>query len=339
MNLNKLFFATGAVVMLLAGFIAIAPSALTCDLIYPNRIDSIWVCYHARFDPAIDSTILNPGDLRLKYSDFNVRTADSLLLKGWYIPAADTPANTILILHDLNQSKIQLLDYAQQFHDRNYNVCLMDLRAHGTSEGMEFSPGIPSVSDGKRMIDSLLKFKETQHIVVMGLGIGAAIALQVAVYDGRCDAIILQSPFDKSRLFLDRYAYKKWGPAKYFWSTILRKKEEKLLQYPVNDLNLTEIAKYLNLPTLFIAGANDEWVVTSETLEVFQASATEKRSYFWSRCGHLTIAADGGEDYYNRISNFLLAALPRKQKTTRYKKFALNDLPGYYHQDFRRRSY
>ncbi|MBL0105231.1 MAG: acetylxylan esterase [Bacteroidetes bacterium] len=173
------------------------------------------------------------------------------------------------------------------------------------------------------MIDSLLKFKETQHIVVMGLGIGAAIALQVAVYDGRCDAIILQSPFDKYETFLDRYAYKKWGPAKYFWSTILRKKEEKLLQYPVNELNLTEIARYLNLPTLFIAGADDEWVFTSETLEVFQASATEKKELLLVKdAGHLTIAADGGEDYYNRISNFLLAALPRKQKTTRYKSFS-----------------
>ncbi|MBL0105230.1 MAG: hypothetical protein IPP51_16530 [Bacteroidetes bacterium] len=147
MNLNKLFFATGAVVMLLAGFIAIAPSALTCDLIYPNRIDSIWVCYHARFDPAIDSTILNPGDLRLKYSDFNVRTADSLLLKAGTFPRSRHSANTILILHDLNQSKIQLLDYAQQFHDRNYNVCLMDLRTRNERRPGIF-PGIPSVSDG-----------------------------------------------------------------------------------------------------------------------------------------------------------------------------------------------
>lgn len=337
MNLNKFFFAVGSVFILLASFIAIAPSLLTCDLITPQKIDSLWVMYHVRENPEIDTTMMNPGDLGLKYSEFNVRSADNLLLSCWYVPATDTPANTIIILHDLNQSKLQLLDYAKQFHDRGYHVCIPDLRAHGTSEGVEFSIGIPAVSDVKKIIDAVLTWKETQHVVVMGLGLGSAIALQVAVYDGRCDAIVLQSPFDNFDTYIDRYAYNRWGFFDYFWETILKKKEGELLQYPVKELNLTEIARYLNLPTLFIAGSDDSLVYPSESLQVFQASATEKKELLLVKdAGHIDIAAVGGETYYNRISSFLLSVIPRKQKTTRYKKLALNDIAGNDFTDIRR---
>lgn len=319
--ISSLFFLTGA-------FIFLSPTLLIPDLIYPVRIDSAYIAFHANMDGNnIDSLLLNPSDVGLKFSDMKIITNDDLQLNGWYVGADDSMANTILIFHDLNESKILYIDHLKQFHDRGFNVCVFDLRAHGNSGGNEFTPGLPALNDAVQMIDSLMAKKNTRHLVLMGVGVGAAIALQTAIYDSLCEGLILQSPFNSYENYIDRYARSKWGIMYRIWFPVLKRRAEELLQYPLKELDLTEITKYTNIPTLFIIGSDDEKVYTSETLQVYDASVTEKKELFLVRnAGHQNIAKAGGEIYYNRITAFLNSTLPKKQKTTRYKKLALNDL-------------
>lgn len=321
MNFNKLFFAFSSIILLVAAFIYLSPALITNDFIYPLRVDSIYVRYHSVPNTAIDSNVLSPTDEGLIYKDITIKVNNGVELKGWYIPTIDTPANTVMIIHDLNQSKIMLLDHIRQLHDRGLHIFVVDLRAHGTSDGQVFTPGMPVIADMKISLDTLLKMQDTKHIVLFGMGIGAAIAMQTAVYDGRCDALILQSPFNNLQTYLDRYSYNKWGGMKYLWYPIFKKKVEKLLQYPIAELDLAKIASYSDLPVLFITGGDDEDVYTSETLQVYLASASPKKELFLVKnAGHYNIAAVGGEKYYNRISNFILNILPKQPKKTRFKK-------------------
>ncbi|HQW21859.1 MAG TPA: alpha/beta hydrolase [Bacteroidia bacterium] len=326
MNLNKFFFLIAAFLILIAAFINVAPTLITGNFIYPTRIDSTYIRFHSIENSAIDTNLMRPSDVGLDYSELSLKTASGELLKGWYIPTTDTPANTILIIHDLNQSKLMMLDQIKQLHDRGMHVCIFDLRAHGESGGEIFTIGMPAVGDMKLITDTLLTFLETKHIVLFGMGIGSAIAMQSAVFDGRCDAIVLQSPFNNLDTYLSRYSYKKWGNMKYLWYPIFRKKVEKLLEYPVSDLDLTKIAAFNELPILFITASDDDEVFTSETLQIFLASASQKKDLFLvKKADHNNIALVGGEKYYNRISNFINTVLPREPKKTRYKKLAFND--------------
>src|SRR6185436_12069370 len=138
MSRNRVFFSFASLLLLVAFFILIVPSLVTPDLLQPDRIDSSFVEFqrqqlfntHPESFEAIDSTIFfSPADLNLEYSNITVWTADSLKLNGWYISAGDTNANTILVLHDWNESKILKLNFAKQMHDRGLNVMLIDLRA------------------------------------------------------------------------------------------------------------------------------------------------------------------------------------------------------------------
>lgn len=340
MNLNKFFYLLSALLLLLAAFIYLSPNLVTSDFIYPDRIDSLYVRFHSVLAvkaPTKDqhlnspSNLYNPGDLALPYEKFDVKAMDGSVLRGWFVESPDTPANTLLLLHDLDESKINYLDQLKQFHDRGLNVCAMDLRAHGNSEGTEFSPGMISVLDVKMIMDQLLRRKSTHHLIVMGKGLGAAIALQVAAYDGRCDVIVLQSPFDNLNTYLERYAQKKWGPLKVLWYPVFRRKVEEQLQFPIHDLDLGAIAKYVKTPSLFIAMANDEMVYTTEILSIYDSSAAELKELFLvTRMDSVSGSHPGGEEYYNRISEFINTALPRKAKTTRYKKLALNDQQGHH---------
>jgi alpha-beta hydrolase superfamily lysophospholipase len=322
--MGKVYYFVSAFLFLSGAFILLTPMLLTPDLIYPERIDSTYIVFHAQqLSDRLDTLLLTPKDVDLKYEDISV-TSDGIQLNGWFVQSTDTPANTVIIVHDLNESSILYLDYLKQFHDRGLNVAIFDLRAHGSSGGTEFSPGLPAVNDLHLITDSVVAKNSTKNIVFYGSGIGAAIALQAAVYDERCKGLVLQSPFNTFENFVERYSTLKWGRMSSFWLPVFKRRLTKLLQYPISELDLRHIATYTPLPVLFIIGSDDDKVFTSETLQVYDASVSDKKELFLVRnAGHDNVAKAGGESFYNRITAFIVNAMPKEQKISRYKKLAL----------------
>ncbi|HNP49036.1 MAG TPA: alpha/beta hydrolase [Bacteroidia bacterium] len=333
MSFNKFYYLLSALLVFFAAFIYLSPGFIAPDFIYPERIDSLYVSFHSPSSfPDSEQTDAgdfseehyNPSDFAIDYSVFNVNMKTGGQLRGWYIAAEDTPANTILLIHDLNESKINYLDHIKQLHDRGFNVCVMDLRAHGNSDGTEFSPGEPEIEDMKLVMDTLLSNRETHHLILMGKGIGAAIATQAALFDGRCDVLILESPILNLSTYLDRYAYRKWSFLKAFWYPVFRRKVESLMEFPIRDLDLRNLVKYIKTPTLFVAVPDNELVFTTEILSIYENSVATRKELFLLNQGD-KVDIPGGEVYYNRISEFINGAIPKKIKKTKYKKLALHD--------------
>lgn len=333
MSFNKFYYLISALLIFFSAFIYLSPGFVTPDFIYPERIDSLYVRFHSMQDLE-DSTSnelndipeahYNPASLGLEYTEFNVNISCGQL-RGWFITAEDTPANTIFLIHDLNESKINYLDHIKQFHDRGFNVCMMDMRAHGNSDGIEFSPGEPAVQDVKLVMDTLLSIEETHHLILMGKGVGAAIAAQAALFDGRCDVLVLESPFSDLNTYLDRYSYQKWSLLKSLWNPVFRRKVEILLQYPIQDLNLKNLAANIKTPTLFIAIPDNDRVFTTEILSIYETSAAPRKELFLVTQSDSTDVVNGRTLYYNRVSEFINGAIPKKIKKTKYKKLALHD--------------
>ncbi len=330
MNRNRIFFSFASVLGIIAVFIMLSPSLVAPDLLEPERIDSLYLEYQRRqafmdqeenFD-SMDSTIFfNPGDLKIPFKDFDVRTADKLLLRGWYMQSDDSAANTLLILHDWNESKIQKLNFAKQMFDRGFNVCLIDLRAHGNSDGKIFSPGIGSVRDLKSILDSLLANPLTNHIAIFGSGISAGIALQNALYDGRADAIVLQCPYNSFYEFVKLYSYKKWGFTSFVFFPVLKRKLEKMIMMPLKNLHLSNFSKLVETPTLVMAAGIDEYYPALDSYAVYDSSAAGKKNIFLvKKSTHETIEPVGGDKYYNVIAAFINTSIPKKVIKTRNKK-------------------
>jgi hypothetical protein len=89
------------------------------ELVYPVHIDSLYI--KAQQDEYVRELQKNktkilprfyysPFQLGIEYSELEFTTRDQLKLKGWFIPVKDkSNAITILMLHDLNESRISLL--------------------------------------------------------------------------------------------------------------------------------------------------------------------------------------------------------------------------------------
>ena len=218
MTRNDFFKAVMIIVLVVAALIFFSPLIGISDLIYPVRIDSTYVKYQKQTFLSQSNQDTNsirkeflylPSQLGLRYKEITSVSPDSVKIKSWFIYSAEPSKNTLVILHDHNESRIRFIEDAKQFTDRGFNVCLPDLRAHGESGGLKFTLGKSEVMDIKILIDTLQK--SSKNISIMGVGLGANIALGVATNDDRVKSLVAQSVIDKYEVFIRQFAYNKWG--------------------------------------------------------------------------------------------------------------------------------
>ena len=106
--MNKVFYISSSLLLICIPFILWSPALLMPDIIFPLRVDSVYLQFqkdqfiksHTGSDLLMADSIFNfnPADVGLKYSAFEVKTLDDLVLKGWYIPVDDTDAASLLVL-------------------------------------------------------------------------------------------------------------------------------------------------------------------------------------------------------------------------------------------------
>jgi len=335
MRITSISFLFDFLLIAIAGFMFFSPYFIMPSLIYPVRVDSLYV-HNEQIKYSLDegnpnaknakTFLFNPLSLNLEYEDFDVRTKDSLTLRGWYIPSEEEEATTVLVLHDLNESKITCLDMIKPLHDRGFNVCIVDMRAHGNSDGETFTVGNPAVEDVRVILDSLYKRPETVHVALFGIGTGAAIGIQLFTKDPRPVAFILQSGFDSYEKYVRVFADKQWGKFQKFLLPSLKIRLKRHMGYDVSDLNFSDIIKYDSIPTLFIAGTEDNIVDPKETMALYDSTGSRNKNFMSvTGAGHDNIDEKGGTDYYNEIMSFINQSIPRKVKTVRNKKLASLD--------------
>jgi pimeloyl-ACP methyl ester carboxylesterase len=79
----------------------------------------------------------------------------------------------------------------------HHNILALDLRAHGESAGEISSAGYWERHDVNQILNDLrARYPEqTQHLILFGASLGAAVAVALAAQRTDIDAIILESPF------------------------------------------------------------------------------------------------------------------------------------------------
>ena len=105
-------------------------------------------------------------------------------------------AGTVLLLHDVGDSKVTYMRVAKMFVKKGFDVVLTDLRAHGRSSGKITTFGALEKQDQKRTIDELYKEKAiSEPLYVFGFGLGGSVAIQYAAIDPRVKGVMAMAPY------------------------------------------------------------------------------------------------------------------------------------------------
>jgi predicted XRE-type DNA-binding protein len=305
------------------------------ELIYPVKIDSLYI--HAgqlKYEKELSEKKAKPGkiflyhpsQLGLTCKDLIVKTQDSLLLKNWFVMDSSIKSTTtVIVLPDIKESKFHYIDKASGFIDRGLNVCLVDLRAQGESEGSKYTMGKITVQDVSAVIDSVISKFKSENIVLMGTGTGAAIACQAIENEKRVNVLVLQNPFLNLNDYLEKYAEVKYGRFSKFFFGRMKKNLEEEMSFSADSLNLSELLKHIDLPSLFISKIFENYLDYKSTQQLFDSAAASKKEWMVFKDTENTEQnLEEKKKYYDKIAAFINSNLPKKKKQSKFKKLVYN---------------
>ena len=133
-----------------------------------------------------------PAAVNLPYEKVVVKSRDGLLLSGWFI--AGWRQRGIIMVHGLAGSMSSVIHQAAALAKSGYCVLLLDLRAHGSSQGNTSTFGISEANDILGAVDYLQTRSELdpQRIGALGISLGAQAVLRGAIDAPQIQALVLE---------------------------------------------------------------------------------------------------------------------------------------------------
>ncbi len=220
-----------------------------------------------------------PADVGLDYEEVTFRTADRLVLHGWFVPAANAQL-TVLYCHGNGGNMMYFLDTVNFLNKLGLNCFVFDYRGYGNSEGTPSEQG--TYLDARAAYRWLTKKKKVSAdaVIIFGWSLGGCIAAYLAG-KVRAAGLVIESAFtsyvDAGRKF---YPYM---PVRWFAS----------FRYPT-----IEYVRKVKCPILIIHSRNDEMLPFEFGLELYEA-ANEPKEFVEIFGNHNDGFLVSGETYRN----------------------------------------
>jgi pimeloyl-ACP methyl ester carboxylesterase len=222
-------------------------------------------------------------------------------LEGWRFPAeGPIHRGTVIYLHGIGDNRGSSIGIAQHFVPLGYDVLAYDSRAHGQSGGDACTFGVYEKEDLLRV----MKTVKAKPIILFGVSLGAATALQAAAHTSDVAAIVSFSVFSDLRAVATHRA-----PFFFTRGTIEEafRQAEAAGHFRVDDASPVAAAPAITAPTLIIHGAKDHDTPPDNSQRVYEALRAPKRLILIPGVGHDDVFS---KPIWPQIDGWLKASLP-----------------------------
>jgi fermentation-respiration switch protein FrsA (DUF1100 family) len=226
-----------------------------------------------------------PDAIGWPYREASIATSDGLQLQGWFFPARDVSAPTILFMHGTSYNASDMWvtgERADAFRDFLQGIgahfMVFDYRGYGRN------PGIPTeettYADAGAAREWILQQPEVheQRLFYYGFSLGTGIASELATRQPPA-GLILRAPFTSIRdLAIDRYGWLRWLFVAAPW-------------LPLTNYNTLSKIRRLQCPLLVMHGDSDKTVPEYMGRRIFDAAPGPKTYASFPNSGHSDIGA------------------------------------------------
>src|SRR6185295_6163583 len=140
---------------------------------------------------------LTPASFQLASEDVEFKAKDGVTLSGWWGPA-QSPKGTVVLVHGLNRSRIEMVGKVPFLHEQGWNALLFDLRFHGKSGGKMSTLGFFEKDDVHAAV-ALARERSPGPVVLWGVSVGGATAMFAAAEDQQVAGVVCDSTFRSLR--------------------------------------------------------------------------------------------------------------------------------------------
>jgi alpha-beta hydrolase superfamily lysophospholipase len=126
---------------------------------------------------------------------WSTRTADGLMLRGWYLPTP-THRRLVVLVHGMRDSWDKIAPIGRDLHARGYDVLMFDLRGHGGSDPSRLFMGRNERGD-LRAVQAWAGRRgfAPERIGWLGQSMGASALLMEAARNPGIRAAVMDSPY------------------------------------------------------------------------------------------------------------------------------------------------
>lgn len=255
-----------------------------CTYLWATQIDHV-------FEP--ESLLqTTPDRLGMKFEELRIPVgsgADQGELYGWWVPAEQSNAPTILYLHGNYRNIGNNVEHTLRLHKLGFNVLLPDYRGFGKSSG-----GRPNEAkvyeDAEAAWQYLLKQRGVQpgQAFIYGHSLGGAIAIDLAAHHSESAGLITESTFTSMA---------EMGKLSYAYLPV-----DWLLNQRFESLK--KIAA-LKIPVLLIHGTWDKTVPVEMAQQLYAAAPQPKILNLIEGGEHNNSAAVGWTEYRDAMTAFV----------------------------------
>jgi uncharacterized protein len=148
----------------------------------------------------VSAVARTPANVGLVFDsvDFAATESGQPQLHGWWIPSASASRFTAIYLHDADGNIGNTVDALTPLHNAGVNILAFDYRGYGASRFLH-----PSEQSWREDAESAIAYlQDTRHIpagqlIVVGRGLGADLALEVAAAHPEIAGVVPDEPVDR----------------------------------------------------------------------------------------------------------------------------------------------
>jgi uncharacterized protein len=200
-------------------------------------------------------------------------------LGGWRCDARAPRRASLVFLHGISDNRVSGVGVIERFTPGGFDVVMFDSRAHGESEGDACTYGYFEKQDLRHVIDSL----SPGPVVLMGMSLGAAVALQEAAEDPRIAAVVGVETFSDLRTVATERAPFFFTAGVVAGALALA---EQQARFSVDAVSPLLAAAHVNAPVLLIHGDADAETRADHSRRVFAVLRGQRRLILVPGAGH-----------------------------------------------------
>ncbi len=279
-------------------------------VIVPHLIIGDMVNMHVSFE-----TVYSAQDYGLEAKELWLETEDGLNIVTYFVPVENAQGSVIFLSGIHNPSVTAFYGHAKMLADWGYDSYLLEMRAHGESEGDVISLGFKEVLDVDAVVNYIVSSEmKNKPIIVYGLSMGGAVAINSIGSNDNIDGVISLSAYSS---FTDNFSDNMlmMNMPKFYVS--LQKPFVTLytsFKYGFDTTRLTPKNMIKNLgdrPALLIHSREDDQVPVENLSRILQNAPSHVNH--WIREGNYHMILDGlmflepweDEEYRDFIFSFL----------------------------------
>ena len=242
-----------------------------------------------------------PVDLELDDVEFgNGRSS----VRGWW-HRGERGRGAVVLLHPMGDNRRAMLDRARLLAANGFGALLVDLRAHGETEGGRITFGLRESEDAHAAVRFARERSDGDRVGAVGYSLGGASAL-LGTRPVEVDALVLEAVYPSLNEAIEARIAMRLGPvgAKLLAPLFVAQVRPRI-GAPTSALRPIDGIRRLASPVLVAGGTHDAKTPIAQTERLYAAARDPKELWKVEGAAHEDFLARDPAGYRERVLTFL----------------------------------